>query len=52
MEKDHLKWKNTNNLIWQYFDKVDLYKGKCKFCKNFHQGVCTKKSKVASAKRT
>ena len=26
-------------MIWQYFDKVDLYKVKCKFCKNIHQEV-------------
>ena len=35
-EEDRLKWENNNDLVWQYFDKVDLYKGKCKFCKNIH----------------
>jgi len=31
-EEDRLKWINNNDLIWRYFDKVDLYKEKCKFC--------------------
>ena len=33
-EEDRLKWENDNDLIWRYFDKVDLYKEKCKFCNN------------------
>ena len=33
-EQDLLKWENDNNLIWRYFDKVGLYKEKCKFCNN------------------
>ena len=33
-EEDRLEWENNNDLIWQYFDKVDLYKGKCKFCRS------------------
>jgi len=37
-EEDYLKWVNNNDLIWRYFDKIDLYKEKCKFCGNlFHQ---------------
>jgi len=32
-EEDRLKWENNNDLIWQYYDKIDLYKGKCKLCK-------------------
>ncbi|XP_018368651.1 PREDICTED: uncharacterized protein LOC108764769 isoform X2 [Trachymyrmex cornetzi] len=31
-EEDRLKWMNNNDLVWRYFDKVDLYKEKCKFC--------------------
>ncbi|XP_011065545.1 PREDICTED: uncharacterized protein LOC105152795 [Acromyrmex echinatior] len=34
-----LKWENDNNLKWQYVDKVDLYKGKCKFCKYICHGA-------------
>ncbi|KYQ59404.1 hypothetical protein ALC60_01576 [Trachymyrmex zeteki] len=34
-EEDRLKWKKwDNDLIWRYFDKVGLYKEKCKFCNN------------------
>ncbi|KYQ59403.1 hypothetical protein ALC60_01575 [Trachymyrmex zeteki] len=33
-EEDRLKWENDNDLIWRYFDKVGLYKEKCKFCNN------------------
>ena len=33
-EEDRLKWENDNDLIWRYFDKVGLYKEKCKFCKD------------------
>jgi len=36
-EEDRLKWENDNDFVWQYFDKIDLYKGKCKFCKNFYR---------------
>jgi len=37
-EEDRLKWVNNNDLIWRYFDKVDLYKEKCKFCNiSLHQ---------------
>ncbi|KYN16982.1 hypothetical protein ALC57_10754 [Trachymyrmex cornetzi] len=32
-EKDRLKWKNDNDLVWKYFDRVGFYKGKCIFCK-------------------
>ncbi|XP_018371545.1 PREDICTED: uncharacterized protein LOC108766635 [Trachymyrmex cornetzi] len=36
-EKDRLKWEKNNDLVWRYYDKVDLYKGKCKFCMAFHR---------------
>ncbi|KYN16466.1 hypothetical protein ALC57_11336, partial [Trachymyrmex cornetzi] len=38
-EEDLLNWKKNNDLIWQYYDKVDLYKGKCKFCKKFYHAT-------------
>ncbi|KYN43993.1 hypothetical protein ALC56_01531 [Trachymyrmex septentrionalis] len=35
-EEDRLKWENDNDLIWRYFDKIGLYKVKCKFCGSFY----------------
>ena len=32
-EEDRLKWENDDHLLWKYFDKVDFYTSKCKFCK-------------------
>ena len=32
-EEDRLEWENDNHMLWRYFDKVDLYTSKCKFCK-------------------
>lgn len=34
VEEDRLKWEKNNHEIWRYFDKVDLYEEKCKFCDN------------------
>ncbi|KYN16452.1 hypothetical protein ALC57_11322 [Trachymyrmex cornetzi] len=31
-EENRLKWVNNNDLVWRYFDKIDLYEEKCKFC--------------------
>ena len=31
-EEDRLEWENDNHLLWKYFNKVDLYTSKCKFC--------------------
>ncbi|KYN36408.1 hypothetical protein ALC56_09368 [Trachymyrmex septentrionalis] len=35
-EEDRLKWENDNNLVWKYYDKIDLYRAKCRFCKKIY----------------
>jgi len=44
-KKDRLEWENNNDLIWQYFDKTNLYTAKCKFC-----GCCIHHSYVPNIK--